>query len=61
MGGSRASACYSMNYRASCLHIMFDLIPTSLSGGAACHYAKMNMNEQGGAPTRALKHTVMSI
>lgn len=60
VGGSGDSACHSMNYRASCLHIMFDLIPTSLCGGAACHYAKMNMNEQGGAPTSALKHTVMS-
>lgn len=61
MDGSRDYACCSINYTDSCLHIMFDLILTSLSRGAACHYAKMNMNDQGGAPTSALKHTVMSI
>lgn len=50
-----------MNNTASCLNIMFDLILTALSGGAAGHYASMNMNEQGGVPSSGLKYTLMSI
>lgn len=50
-----------MNNTASCLNIMFDLILTALSGGTAGHYAKMNMNEQGGVPGGGRKHTLMSI
>lgn len=56
-----SSGCYGMNYTASRLNIMFDLILTALSGGAASHYARMNMNEQGGVPSSGLKHTLMSI
>lgn len=56
-----SSGCYGMNYTASRLNIMFDLILTALSGGAASHYARMNMNEQGGVPGSGLKHTLMSI
>lgn len=52
---------HSMNYTASCLNNVFDLILTVRSGGAACHYARMNMNEQGGVPASGLKHTLMSI
>ncbi len=50
---SSERGCYSMNYTASCLNIMFDLILTALSGGAASHYARMNMNERGGSPAVA--------
>lgn len=54
---SSERGCYSMNYTASCLNVMFDLILTALSGGAASHYARMNMNERGGVPGSGLKHT----
>lgn len=53
--------CFSMNKTRSCLNGMFDLILPALSGGAAGHYARMNMNEQGGVPGSGLKHTLRSV
>lgn len=46
-----------MNYTASCLNVTFDLIPAVLSGGAASHYARMNINELGGVPGSGPKNT----